>query len=85
MLTITTGITYRQLATPDTLTSTVNTIGRMIAAGGQPLGAAIGAVIAATTTITTAYATATTVMALTAVAALLALRRHDTELPEPTP
>jgi len=85
MLTITTGITYRQLATPDTLTSTVNTIGRMIAAGGQPLGAAIGAVIAATTSITTAYATATTVMSLTAAAAFLSLRHHDTALPERAP
>lgn len=83
MLTITTGITYRQLATPDTLTSTVNTIGRMIAAGGQPLGAAAGAAIATLTTITTAYATATTVVTLTAIGAFLSLRTQDTALPTP--
>jgi len=82
MVTITTGITYRQLATPDTLTSTVNTIGRMIAAGGQPLGAAIGAAIATTTTITTAYVAATCTMALTATLAFVLLRSQHTALPE---
>lgn len=80
MLTITVGITYRQLATPDHLTSTVNTIGRMIAAGGQPLGAALGALIATTATITTAYATATAVMTLTAIVAFVALRSQDTRI-----
>lgn len=85
MLTITIGITYRQLATPDTLTSTVNTIGRMIAAGGQPLGAALGAAIATAATITTAYITATCTMAATAAIALVLLRKQHTALPEPTP
>lgn len=82
MITITTGITYRQLATPDTLTSTVNTIGRMIAAGGQPLGAAIGAAIATAITITAAYTTATLTMATTATLAAIALRTQNTELAE---
>ena len=43
--TITTGITYRQLAAPDDLRSSVNVFGRMISWGGQPFGAGIGAVI----------------------------------------
>ncbi|MEO1059062.1 MAG: MFS transporter [Actinomycetota bacterium] len=74
MLTITIGITYRQLVTPDELTSTVNTVGRTIAAGGQPLGAAIGAVIVASTSVSTAYVAATIVLGLTGVAAYIALR-----------
>jgi len=82
MVTITTGITYRQLATPDQLVSTVNTIGRMIAAGGQPVGAALGALIATVLTVTAAYTTAAGLMATTALAAHLALRRRDTSLPE---
>ena len=44
--TITTGITYRQLAAPDDLRSSVNVFGRMISWGGQPFGAATGALIA---------------------------------------
>lgn len=80
MLTITIGITYRQLATPDDLTSTVNTIGRMIAAGGQPLGATIGAGVAAITTVRTAYTTASVLFAVTAVLALVGLRSVEPEL-----
>lgn len=76
MVTISTGITYRQLATPDSLVSTVNTIGRMIAAGGQPVGAAIGAGIAAFASVTTAYAAATAFLAISAIAAFLALRNQ---------
>ncbi len=82
MLTITTGITYRQLATPDHLTSTVNTIGRMIAAGGQPLGAAVGAAIATAATVTNAYLTATTTLSITTLAAIIALARRDTAIPD---
>ena len=37
---VTTGITYRQTSTPDLLLSRVNVVGRMIAWGGQPAGAA---------------------------------------------
>ena len=36
--TITIGITYRQLAAPDDLRSSVNVMGRMISWGGQPFG-----------------------------------------------
>ena len=42
-VTIMVGITYRQLAAPDDLRSSVNVIGRMTAWGGQPFGAATGA------------------------------------------
>ncbi|MDY7106803.1 MAG: MFS transporter [Actinomycetota bacterium] len=82
MLTITIGITYRQLATPDHLVSTVNTLGRMIASGGQPLGAAVGASVAAAATVSAA---ATAVLTATAVGALLALRGRDTGLQSSPP
>ncbi len=47
-LTIINGITYRQLVTPDHLQARVNVVGRMVAWGGQPLGAALGGVLAQT-------------------------------------
>jgi MFS family permease len=78
MLTITIGITYRQLVTPDHLVSTVSTAGRMVAAGGQPLGAALGAATATALSVSTAYVVATAVLAATAVGALVALRACDT-------
>ena len=79
MTTLTTGIAYRQLVTPDELTSTVNTIGRLIAAGGQPLGAALAAVTVAATSLTTAYLAAAALLGLTALGAGLARRSlgHD--------
>jgi MFS family permease len=40
------GITVRQMLTPDHLQSRVNTTGRMIAYGGQPVGAIIGGAMA---------------------------------------
>ncbi len=83
MLTITIGITYRQLVTPDELTSTVNTVGRTIAAGGQPLGAAIGSVVVASTSITAAYTAATITLALTAIAAFIALGSPEPIAPTP--
>lgn len=43
---ISTGITYRQTASPDELVSSVNVVGRMVAWGGQPLGALLGGVVA---------------------------------------
>ena len=49
---IATGITYRQIVAPDDLRSSVNVLGRMIAWGGQPFGAAMGAVIAGAATCT---------------------------------
>jgi hypothetical protein len=39
---LTTGITVRQMLTPDHLQARVNTAGRMIAGGGLPVGAALG-------------------------------------------
>lgn len=41
-----TGITVRQMLTPDHLQSRVNTTGRMIAYGGQPVGAILGGTMA---------------------------------------
>jgi MFS family permease len=78
---ITTGITYRQIVAPDDLRSSVNVLGRMIAWGGQPFGAAIGAAIAGARDVYTAYAVATVVMAVSAVGGGIALRwstRADT-------
>jgi len=42
----TTGITVRQLLTPDDLQARVNTAGRLIAYGGQPVGSIIGGLLA---------------------------------------
>jgi MFS family permease len=42
----TTGITVRQMLTPDHLQSRVNTAGRMIAWGGNPVGAVLGGLLA---------------------------------------
>ena len=43
---ILTGITVRQMLTPDHLQSRVNTAGRLIAYGGQPVGAILGGLLA---------------------------------------
>jgi len=53
-LTILNGITYRQQTTPDHLQSRVNVVARMLAWGGQPVGAALGGAIAAVTDVQTA-------------------------------
>jgi predicted MFS family arabinose efflux permease len=45
-LVTTTGITVRQMLTPDQLQSRVNTAGRMIAWGGTPVGALLGGLLA---------------------------------------
>lgn len=71
--TIVIGITYRQLAAPDHLRSSVNVIGRMIAWGGQPFGAAVGAVLAALAGVPLAYVVAGIAVAAAAVAARLLL------------
>jgi MFS family permease len=71
---IVTGITYRQLVAPDDLRSSVNVLGRMIAWGGQPFGAAIGAGIAGARNVYTAYIAAAVVMAVSAVGGAIALR-----------
>jgi MFS family permease len=72
--TITIGITYRQLVAPDELRSSVNVIGRMVAWGGQPFGAAIGALVAALASVPAAYTMAAAVMATSAVIARVLLR-----------
>ncbi|HWM18126.1 MAG TPA: MFS transporter [Ilumatobacteraceae bacterium] len=71
------GITYRQLAAPDDLRSSVNVIGRMIAWGGQPFGAAAGAAISATADVPTAYSVAAVIMLVSGVGAAIALRTAD--------
>lgn len=73
-ITIMVGITYRQLAAPDDLRSSVNVIGRMTAWGGQPFGAATGAVIAATADVPAAYAVASVVLVIAACGATVSLR-----------
>lgn len=73
-MTIMVGITYRQLAAPDDLRSSVNVIGRMTAWGGQPFGAATGASIAALADVPTAYAVAAVVMLVASGGATAALR-----------
>jgi MFS family permease len=71
---ITTGITYRQIVAPDDLRSSVNVLGRMIAWGGQPFGAALGAVIAGARDVHTAYVAAGVVMGISALGGGVALR-----------
>lgn len=46
VMVITTGITVRQMLTPDQLQARVNTAGRMIAWGGSPVGAVVGGLLA---------------------------------------
>ena len=46
VMVITTGITVRQMLTPDHLQARVNTAGRMIAGGGIPIGALLGGLLA---------------------------------------
>jgi predicted MFS family arabinose efflux permease len=53
-LVIVNGIVARQRATPDHLQGRVNTTARMIAWGGQPLGAALGGVLASAYSVRTA-------------------------------
>jgi len=68
-------ITYRQLVAPDHLRSSVNVIGRMVAWGGQPFGAATGALIASMASVNNAYRAAAVVMLLTSLLARIALRQ----------
>ena len=78
--TIQVGITYRQLASPDELRSSVNVMGRMVSWGGQPFGAALGALIVSLTTIPTAYAVAGAIMLTAASGAAVALNRTRSPL-----
>jgi MFS family permease len=73
-LVIVTGITYRQLASPDQLVSSVNVIGRMVAWGGQPFGALLGGLVAQVAGVRWTCAFAAIVFAVAAVAAALLLR-----------
>ena len=72
--TIVTGITYRQLAAPDDLRSSVNVFGRMISWGGQPFGAAAGALISALLDVRAAYMFTVIVTAISALTAYVFLR-----------
>ncbi|MCU1394396.1 MAG: major facilitator superfamily 1 [Ilumatobacteraceae bacterium] len=87
--TVTTGITYRQLAAPDELRSSVNVFGRMISWGGQPFGAGIGAFVSAVVSVRAAFVVAAIAMAISAVCALVFLRPstaiHPTTAPPVAP
>lgn len=78
--TISTGITYRQLAAPDHLRSSVNVIGRMIAWGGQPFGAAMGAAVSTVADVAVVYAVAASVLAVSSLVAASLLWPISTEL-----
>ncbi|MGI9030099.1 MAG: MFS transporter [Ilumatobacteraceae bacterium] len=75
-ITVVVGITYRQLAAPDDLRSSVNVIGRMVAWGGQPFGAFTGALVAQAVSVRAAYLVAVAVMVTSAVAAAVLLARR---------
>jgi predicted MFS family arabinose efflux permease len=46
VMVISTGVTVRQMLTPEHLQARVNTVGRLIAYGGQPVGAVLGGLLA---------------------------------------
>jgi MFS family permease len=71
--TISVGITYRQMASPDELRSSVNVVGRMVAWGGQPFGAAVGGIVAQTAGVPTALGMAAGVMTASAIGAVVLL------------
>lgn len=81
--TIVAGITYRQLATTDDLRSTVNVIGRMIAWGGQPFGAAVGALVASIASVAVSYRLAAVSMLAAALYARLRLPRLADSIGQP--
>lgn len=66
-LVITNGITLRQRLTPDFLQGRVNVTARMIAWGGQPVGAALGGLVADRLSIGTTYLILTAGVATSAV------------------
>ncbi len=77
-LAIVNGISYRQLVTPDELQGRVNVVARMIAWGGQPLGAAIGGLLASAFGVRTALVVMSLGIGSSFVAGLLGpLRRVD--------
>jgi MFS family permease len=75
-LVIVTGITYRQLASPDQLVSSVNVIGRMVAWGGQPFGALVGGLVAQAAGVRWTCAFAAIVFTLASTTAAVLLRRR---------
>ncbi len=76
--TIIVGITYRMAATPAAMRSRVNVIGRMVAWGGQPFGAALGGVVAQEWGVARALEVAAAVFVMSGVGARLLLRRTST-------
>ena len=64
VMVITTGITVRQMLTPDHLQARVNTAGRMIAGGGLPVGAVMAGLLAESLPIRLTYG----LLAISAVA-----------------
>ncbi len=72
---ITTGITYRQLASPDHLVSSANVVGRMVAWGGQPFGGLIGGLVAEALGVRDMVVIAGALFGVAASWAWLALRR----------
>jgi MFS family permease len=73
-LTISTGITYRQQATPPSLTSSVNVMGRMVSWGGQPIGAAVCGLVGELASVGTAYAVAGTAVGVAGIGAFVSMR-----------
>ena len=69
------GITYRQLASPDHLVSSVMVVGRMVAWGGQPFGALLGGIATEAFGIRWMAVLAAFVFALASLAGLLSLRK----------
>lgn len=61
------GITYRQRVTTDHLQGRVNVFGRMIAWGGQPVGAALGGVLATVADVRTALLVMSAGMGISAI------------------
>ena len=81
---VTTGITYRQTSTPDRLLSRVNVVGRMIAWGGQPAGAAIIGLLAAGVGVRVAFAVTAVSLLLAGMVAAGFHRRRTAGSGEPT-
>jgi MFS family permease len=76
-LAILNGITYRQQTVPDALLGRVNVVGRMVAWGGQPFGAALAGILATLADLRTAVFVMVIPVAVAAVASAPALRSGD--------
>lgn len=75
------GIALRQQLTPDGLQSRVNATGRMLAAGGLPLGAVLGGLVADAVSVRAAVLVMAAGVGLSTLAGWLSpLRRADREL-----